>query len=626
MNRLTQAIYPQGREVLAYDYADNRISREYFEKTGYNKERLSSRETYQYDECNRLVRCIEEVGEIPEQLDIFGFDTGMGKENPYPSENNIAGMVMPESNPFTSDSINDGISAMSENISDIATSINAHASDSKQTALPQGYKRNVVDYVYDKQGNLLKDGNAEYSYDLFNRLEKAETFNGDVQKNRYDAEGLRHEMEENGRLVQFLYSGKEVVAEKEDDGNVIRYIRGYQLISSDNEKAKVYYHYASNELGSVTHIVNGNVKRSPYKLEYGMRIAGSDYDKKEKKNNCFSIINRKKVADNDFRVMNRYEYDAFGNTVKCEEKVHNRFRFAGEQYDPLTQQYYLRARFYNPVIGRFIQEDNYYGDGLNLYAYCKNNPVRYVDPSGHGTTSAADKAKNVNDLKDYVDELNEQGGVTPEDAEVLKELAEEFDLDPNELDIQIKQNDTPVKPNDAGKADNQSIPSDENMITRYANEYGLDSDSLGVSDGQDSAKSSGESGSSSNGIVNGKTPASRLADKLRGLSNSKRPNTVAVIRTADGKYYIGYNKAGIYDKQTQEILDGLGNVNDFNRQCAEVNAVSRALKDEANLEGATISIAHVRGVNNKSGVHGTYKKPCNVCQPLLDYLNIADIQ
>ena len=51
--------------------------------------------------------------------------------------------------------------------------------------------------------------------------------------------------------------------------------------------------------------------------------------------------------------------------------------------DAVTGQYYLRARFYNPVIARFPSEDTYYGDGLNLYAYCHNNPVGYVDPSGH---------------------------------------------------------------------------------------------------------------------------------------------------------------------------------------------------------------------------------------------------
>lgn len=242
------------------------------------------------------------------------------------------------------------------------------------------------------------------------------------------------------------------------------------------------------------------------------------------------------VLNQNGEIKNYYQYSAFGESEVAEESYYSRLRYNSQIYDELTSQYYLRASYYQPQIGRFTQEDILYNDGLNLYAYCQNNPVMYSEPSGYA------KATNGCDPK--------------------------------------------VQGENAGD----------------------------------------KSGSSSNGIVNGKTPASRLADKLRGLSNSKRPNTVAVIRTADGKYYIGYNKAGIYDKQTQEILDGLGNVNDFNRQCAEVNAVSRALKDEANLEGATISIAHVRGVNNKSGVHGTYKKPCNVCQPLLDYLNIADIQ
>ena len=57
--------------------------------------------------------------------------------------------------------------------------------------------------------------------------------------------------------------------------------------------------------------------------------------------------------------------------------------YTGQQYDQEMGQYYLRARYYNPTVGRFLQEDPYHGDGLNLYAYCANNPVTYYDPSGY---------------------------------------------------------------------------------------------------------------------------------------------------------------------------------------------------------------------------------------------------
>ena len=106
------------------------------------------------------------------------------------------------------------------------------------------------------------------------------------------------------------------------------------------------------------------------------------------------------VTDEAGAVLNRYEYDAFGEFTCKEETVANRFAYTGEQHDPVAGMYYLRARFYNPVIGRFLQEDTYYGDGLNLYAYCRNNPVGYVDPSGHAGEFCGDKQRAIDYLQE----------------------------------------------------------------------------------------------------------------------------------------------------------------------------------------------------------------------------------
>ncbi len=110
-----------------------------------------------------------------------------------------------------------------------------------------------TEFQYDAAGNLVKDNRAEYTYDSLNRLTKVETFSGNIQINRYDAEGLRHEMEENGKLVQFIFRGTEVVAEETQEEK-IRYIRTHELLASDAESARTYYHYASDEMGSITHV------------------------------------------------------------------------------------------------------------------------------------------------------------------------------------------------------------------------------------------------------------------------------------------------------------------------------------------------------------------------------------
>ena len=70
-------------------------------------------------------------------------------------------------------------------------------------------------------------------------------------------------------------------------------------------------------------------------------------------------------------------------------------RYCGEYYDAETGTIYLRARYYNPTTGRFISRDSFAGRksdplSLNLYTYCRNNPLIYIDPSGHSYATLPD--------------------------------------------------------------------------------------------------------------------------------------------------------------------------------------------------------------------------------------------
>ena len=91
-----------------------------------------------------------------------------------------------------------------------------------------------------------------------------------------------------------------------------------------------------------------------------------------------------------------YVYDAFGNTTITYHNggasttvVNNPFRYRGYYYDIDLGMYYLQTRYYDPVIGRFISADNQIAGvggsilGYNMFAYCFNNPVNLVDPTGH---------------------------------------------------------------------------------------------------------------------------------------------------------------------------------------------------------------------------------------------------
>ena len=252
--------------------------------------------------------------------------------------------------------------------------------NAKNQLIERHTREGVIRYNYDPQGNLLEEQGEtfrkQYAYDAAGRqisvavsgsahgadrtgrTDRAEGINraeasGSAghawkqrfsQLNRYDGENLRYETEENGKVIRFLFDRGELAEERREDAQ-IRYIRGYDpLLLIQNGEEQSRFSFVQDEAGSTLFLL-----------------------------------------DEAHEIRKSYRYDAFGDILQEMGDIPNRLTYTGQIYDGAAEQYYLRARFYNPVLGRFLQEDTYRGDGLNLYAYCANNPVMYYDPSGYIT-------------------------------------------------------------------------------------------------------------------------------------------------------------------------------------------------------------------------------------------------
>ena len=210
-------------------------------------------------------------------------------------------------------------------------------------------------FTYDKQGGIVKEktssGICRFTYNSRHQQTRIETTDGRIQENKYDAEGLRYDLIENGKRTRFIYHNGELLYEKGGETKQSKEETSYQLgagIEALQRNQKTYYYHQDEQL------------------------------------NTALITNR------NGEIKNQYQYDAFGNGLETIEELFNRIRYTEQQYDQTTEQYYLRARYYNPKLGRFMQEDVYQGDGLNLYVYCRNNPVLYYDPSGYSCKNSGE--------------------------------------------------------------------------------------------------------------------------------------------------------------------------------------------------------------------------------------------
>jgi RHS repeat-associated protein len=97
------------------------------------------------------------------------------------------------------------------------------------------------------------------------------------------------------------------------------------------------------------------------------------------------------LSDVNSVLVERYTYDVFGRpairdangTEIAASAFANPYLFTGRAYDAETGLYYYRARYYDYATGRFLQPDpTGYADGVNMYAYARNNPLNWTGPSG----------------------------------------------------------------------------------------------------------------------------------------------------------------------------------------------------------------------------------------------------
>ena len=74
-----------------------------------------------------------------------------------------------------------------------------------------------------------------------------------------------------------------------------------------------------------------------------------------------------------------YTFNTFGNLTVASGSLTNPYQYAGREFDSETGVLYLRARYYDPTVGRFIGEDPI-RFGPNFYNYANNSPLKWIDP------------------------------------------------------------------------------------------------------------------------------------------------------------------------------------------------------------------------------------------------------
>ena len=207
--------------------------------------------------------------------------------------------------------------------------------------------------TYDSNGNTLVSGARTFAYGFENRL-KSMTTNGSQVTVVYDGDGNRVAKTVGGATTRYLV----------DDLNPTGYSQVVEeLVGGAVQRTYTYGLQRINE----NQLINSTWTPSFY-----------GYD-------GFGSV--RTLADAKGTVIDTYEYDSWGNFFGSIGTTPNVYLYRGEQYDPDLMLYYLRARYFNPLTGRFLTRDPENGKrvmpkSLHKYVYAGNDPVNRFDPTG----------------------------------------------------------------------------------------------------------------------------------------------------------------------------------------------------------------------------------------------------